>query len=158
VDGASVKFAATLPMRATFDGKLSADGATLSGKAANADGDVAFQLARAGEAHVKVPLASSMLPKQFEGYWEGAIESNGRTRRVGLKLAPGPAGVAVATFFAVDQNNMEIPVSSAIIKDKQLELDARAISGTYKGTLDGDQISGELIQAGATLTLNLKKK
>ena len=77
VDGAAVRFSATLPRPASFEGHLSADGTSLSGNASNADGQVPFQLTRTGEAHVKVPASSSPLSKEFEGSWEGAIDSNG---------------------------------------------------------------------------------
>ena len=71
VDGASVRFAASLPRPASFDGRISEDGNSLSGKASNADGEAPFQLTRNGEPKVAVPPPSSALSKEFEGAWEG---------------------------------------------------------------------------------------
>src|SRR5215471_2271459 len=63
VDGASVRFAASLPRPASFDGRISEDGNSLSGKASNADGEAPFQLTRNGEPKVAVPPPSSALSK-----------------------------------------------------------------------------------------------
>ena len=58
VSGAGVQFTASLPGETSFAGTLSTDAATLAGKVSNAEGSVPFQLARTGEASVKVPPAS----------------------------------------------------------------------------------------------------
>src|SRR5437870_2417276 len=48
VDGSAVRFTATLPERAAFEGTLSPDAATLAGTASNAVGAAPFQLSRSG--------------------------------------------------------------------------------------------------------------
>lgn len=157
MEGTSVRFAANLPERASFEGRLSADGSGLSGTASNAAGEAPFQLARSGEAKVKVPSPSSLLSKEFEGAWEGTVESDGKVRRVGLKLSPAADGSARATLIAVDQGNLEIPVTTVTIQDKQVQLDAPAISGTYRGTLGGSgDIAGEWTQGTTRLALTFK--
>jgi hypothetical protein len=158
VDGAAVRFAANLSRPASFDGRVSADGASLSGKASNADGEVPFQLTRNGEANVAVPPPSSALSKEFEGAWEGALDAGGTTRRIGLKLAPAVDGTASATLIAVDQGNVEIPVTTVTINDKQLQLEVRTVSGTYSGTLGGNgEISGEWSQGPGHFPLTFKR-
>lgn len=157
VDGAAVRFASNLPVHASFDGKLSADGSSFSGTASSAAGDAPFQLTRAGEANVKTPPPSSPLPKEFEGTWEGSVEAGGATRRVALKLSAGADGAASAILVAVDQGNLEIPVTSVTIKDKQLELDVRAISGKYAGALGaGGEIAGEWTQGPVKVALTFR--
>lgn len=157
VDGTAVRFAANLPERASFDGHLSADGNGLSGTASNAAGEAPFQLTRSGEAKVHVPSPSSALSKEFEGAWEGTIDAGGKVRRVGLKLSPATDGTATARLIAVDQGNMEIPVTTVTIKDKQVQLDAPAVSGTYRGTLGGSgEIAGEWEQGASRLPLTFK--
>jgi hypothetical protein len=135
VADSAVRFAARLPGKTSFGGRLSTDARGLSGIVSNAEGGVAFQLTRTGDADVKVPPASSPLPKAFEGAWEGTLESGGQPRRVRVTLAPAPDGTATATLISVDKGNLEIPVATVTVRDRQLELDARAISGTYRGTL-----------------------
>lgn len=158
VEGTAVRFAASLPQRASFDGHLSADGNSLSGTASSAAGDAPFQLTRNGEADVKVPPPSSALSKEFEGAWEGTIDAGGKARRVGLKLSPAADGAATATLIAVDQGNLEIPVTTVTIQDKQVQLDAPAVSGTYRGTLDGSgEIAGEWAQGPTKLPLTFKR-
>src|SRR5205085_9918781 len=100
-----------------------------------AEGGVPFQLARSGEADVKVPPASSALSKEFEGTWEGSFTSGGKVRRIALKLTPAADGTAKATLISVDKGNMEIPVTTVTLQGRQLELQARAVGGTYRGTL-----------------------
>src|SRR5690242_17381426 len=93
----TVRFSADLPMRATFEGKLAADGASIAGTAKNADGDTTFQLTRSGEANVKQAAESTAIGKEFEGEWEATVESNGRVRKVGMRLA-NEAGKGKATL------------------------------------------------------------
>ncbi len=158
VEDTAVRFTASLPEHVSFDGHLSADASSLSGTAANAAGEAPFQLTRDGEANVKVPPPSSALSKEFEGTWEGTLDSGGKVRRIGLKLSPAADGTATAILIAVEQGNLEIPVTTVTIKDKQLQLEARAVSGTYRGTLgaSGD-IAGEWAQGRNRLPLTFKR-
>lgn len=63
IEGTVVKFTAMLPGRASFEGKLSADGRRLSGTAANAEGSAPFHLTRTGEASVKPPFTFKKVPR-----------------------------------------------------------------------------------------------
>jgi hypothetical protein len=163
VEDTAVRFRASLPEHASFDGHLSADASSLSGTASNAAGEAPFQLTRTGEANVKVPPPSSALSKEFEGTWEGTIDVGGKVRRIGLKLSPAADGTATATLITevelrgVEQGNQEIPVTTVTLKDKELQLEARAVSGTYRGTLGaGGEIAGEWSQGPNHLPLTLK--
>jgi hypothetical protein len=138
----TVRFSADLPMRATFEGKLAADGASIAGTAKNADGDTTFQLTRSGEANVKQAAESTAIGKEFEGEWEATVESDGRVRKVGMRLA-NEAGKGKATLIAGEQK-MEIPVTTVTVKGREVALDVRAISGSFRGTLqENGEISGE---------------
>ena len=96
VDGRTIRFSATLPGRTTFEGTLNVEATEVSGTVANAEGGVPFQLIRSGEASVKVPPPSSVLPKAFDGTWQGAVDRDGKTRRVLIRLSAAPDGTAVA--------------------------------------------------------------
>ncbi len=158
VSETAVQFTANLPGETSFTGTLSSVAASLTGKASNAEGAVPFQLARNGDANVKVPPPSSVLSKDFEGTWEGAVESDGKVRRIVLKLAPAPDGTATATLISVDKGNLEIPVTAVTLQGPQLELLARAVGGTYRGTLGSSgEIAGEWIEPAARLPLTFKR-
>ena len=159
VDGDSVKFAAQLPTRATFEGKLSADGNTIAGTATNPQGDAPFSMTRSGEAKVKIPAASSPLTKEFEGLWQGTLEVGGGNQlRLGMKLSRGENGAAIGTLISYSQGNAEIPVSTVTLKGKEVNLDVRAVSGGYRGTLgDNGEITGEWSQGGGTAPLTFKR-
>jgi hypothetical protein len=158
VEDMAVRFTASLPEQTSFDGHLSADASSLSGTVSNAVGGVPFQLARTGEADVKVPRPSSALSKEFEGAWEGTHEDNGTVRPVGLKMWPAGDGTAAAKLIVVDKGNLEIPVTTVTIKGMELQLEARAVSGTYRGTLGaGGEIAGEWSEGPVHFPLTFKR-
>ena len=130
----------------------------MSGTASNAQGTAPFRLTRAGGANVKLPSPSSLLSKEFAGDWLGAIEREGNTLHIALKLASTNSGPATATLVSVDQNNAEIPIDTVTIHDKDLQLESRAVSGKYVGTLGADgEISGQWSQGTRNVALNFKR-
>jgi len=141
----------------SLEGKISADGVTVSGTASSPQGDVPFQLKRTGEASVTLPPASSPLTKEFAGTWEGAVEAGGRSRQISLKLTATANGTASATLISRERD-VEIPVAVVLVKDKRLELDIRGIAAVYRGTLDANgEITGEWTQAGKPFPLTFKR-
>jgi hypothetical protein len=158
VKEAAVRFTASLPGSTTFEGTLSADAAALSGTVGNADGAVPFTLARTGAADVKLPRSSSRLSKAFEGDWEGTADRDGKRMRIALKLSAAPDGTARATLISIDKGNLEIPVTTVIVENTRLELEARAIGGTYRGTLaPSGEIAGEWIEASVRIPLTFRR-
>ncbi len=157
VHDSDVKFGAYLPEFASFEGNLSEDGGGLAGMASNASGGVRFQLARKGEAQVKAPARNSPLSTDFAGTWEGVAREGEKSLRVRLKLSQGTDGLAMAVLTSVDQGNQEIPVTTVTIDGRQLSMDARAVSGTYRGILGNGEISGEWVQGPARLPLLFKR-
>jgi hypothetical protein len=158
VDHETVRFAAGLPDHASFDGVLSTDSQALAGTASNAQGGVPFELTRRGDAHVSVPPPNSPLPPAFEGTWEGTLESAGQPHRVRIKLTRAADGTGRGTLISVDKGNIEIPVTTVTVHDSQLELDARSISGTYRGTLGADgTIAGEWTESTLHVSLTLTR-
>ena len=122
VEETVVRFTAPLPQQASFDGRLSADGNSLSGTASSAAGEAPFQLTRTGEANVKEPAPSSALTKDFEGAWEGSMNAGGQVLRIALKLAPAADGAAIATLTSLDQGNMQIPVTTDVHSPDEAKL------------------------------------
>jgi hypothetical protein len=157
IEGSAVRFSATLPQPSKFEGRFSGDGASLSGTASSAAGEAPFQMTRSGEANVKVPPPSSVLSKEFEGTWEGVLEAGGKSRRIGLKILAAADGTANAVLIVIEQGNLEIRVGTVTIRDKELQLAAPAVSGTYRGTLANGEIAGEWTQGGNHAALVFKK-
>jgi hypothetical protein len=158
VHGAHVQFTATLPGAAAFDGTLSADGDRLAGEASNAQGAVPFELKRNGAAHVKIPTPSSQLPPAFAGAWQGTLDANGQSLRIGLTLAAGPDGVASATLVSVDQGNEQIPASTVTVRGNELVFEVRAVSGTYRGILgEKGEIAGTWTQGPGEFALTFSR-
>ena len=159
VKDATVRFTASLPATTSFEGTLSADANSLTGKVSNAEGGVPFELARSGEANVKLPPASSALSKDFEGTWDGSAAADGNTRRIVLRMTPAPDGTARAVLISVDKGNTEIPVTTVTLKGHQLELEARAVGGAYRGTLGANgEIAGEWMEKTVRVPLTFKRR
>jgi hypothetical protein len=139
-----VRFTAHVPVLATFDGTLATEAGTMTGTASSTLGETTFQLKRTGEAQVKIPPASSALKKEFTGSWEGTLDAGGKQRRIGLKLSAASDGTAKGTLIALDRGNVEIPFTTVTIKGRELQLETRALSGTFRGTIsDQGEIAGE---------------
>ena len=154
----SVHFVLSIQDNPSFDGRLSADGASITGTASNSQGSVAFDLARTGDAHVNVPPPSSALPKEFEGRWEGVVSVEGKQLRLALVLATGLNGKATGTLISLDQGNQEFAASTVTIDQKKLTFESRAISSVYTGTLGDDgAITGEWSQGGVRLALIMRR-
>ena len=105
VEGTRVRFAAAVPMPASFDATLSSDAQSLSGTASSALGSTTFQTSRTGAANVSVPTPSSQSSKEFDGAWAGALDVGGQALRIGLKLSHGADGIATATLVSIDQGD-----------------------------------------------------
>ena len=158
VDAGAVRFTALLPGTTTFEGALSADAASLAGTVSNHEGGVPFDLKRNGDASVKVPPPSSTLSSDFEGTWEGTLTIAGQALKIQLKLTRAADGLAAGTLISVDQNNVEIPITTVALQGPQLQMEARTISGLYKGTLSASgEISGEWSQGPASAPLTFKR-
>lgn len=158
VEDTTVRFTSNLPEQVFFEGLTAAGSDSLSGTASTAAGGAPFQLTRTGEANVKVPPPSSVLSREFAGSWEGSHEVNGKARRVGLKLWTAANGAAAATLTAGEPGGLEIPLTTVTIQGKDLRLEARAVSGTYHGTLSaGDEIIGEWSEETEHFPLTFKR-
>jgi hypothetical protein len=157
VSDAGVQFTASLPGETSFVGTLSADAASLAGKVSSVEGAVPFQLARAGEANVKLPPTSSPSSRDFEGTWEGSAALSGQVRPVRLKISSAPDGTAIAVLVSVAKH-LEIPVTTVTIQGKALALEVRSVGGAYRGVLGaGGEITGEWTEQAVRAPLTFKK-
>jgi hypothetical protein len=154
IDGTVVRFTATLPAKASFEGALT-DGGTLSGTVSNADGRAPFELSRKGAPRVVLPPPSTALPPEFSGAWEGTLERAGRQTKVGVTLSSAPDGVAIGVLAA---SGAEIPLTTVTFAGADVRFESRAVSGTFVGTLGpaGD-IAGEWAERSVRAPLVLRR-
>ena len=158
VKGNSVTFAMNgVPGEPKFDGKLSADGKTISGAFTQSGAELTFSLKRTGEAVVETPAKSTTVSKEMEGAWEGALDVNGNKLRLKLKMANQADGTASGSIISVDQGGAEIPITTITQKGSNLKLELKSIDGSYDGDLTEGALVGHWTQGGGTLPLTFKR-
>jgi hypothetical protein len=139
-----------------FSGALSDDGKTISGTFTQGGGSLPLSLAWKGEAKFEVPEKSTPLTKDFEGTWEGTLDVNGTLLRLRLNLANGSPG-ATGVLVSLDQNNMEVPISTITQASTRVKLILSAISGAFEGELKGGELAGTWTQGPLSRPLVFKR-
>ena len=158
VKGTAVGFAMkNVPGDPKFDGKLSADGKSISGAFTQGGADLTFSLKRTGDAVIEVPAKSTAIAKELEGLWEGALEAKGNTLRLKLNLSNQPDGTATGIMISVDQGGGEIPITTVTQAGSNLKLEVKTIQGSYDGDLTNGVVVGHWTQRGATFPLTFKR-
>ena len=157
VQGTSVSFVmANVPGTPTFKGTLAADGATISGDFSQGGGSIPFKMTRKGDAVFTAPAKSTVITKEFEGTWNGALEAGGNTLRLTLKLANGP-DAATGSLVSVDQGGAEIPITTITQEGSHLTLDLPAIAGKYSGDLKDGKLVGTWSQGPGSAPLEFTR-
>ncbi len=154
VQGDAVSFAMKgVPGDPTFKGTLSKDAVALAGDFSQGGGSVPFSLARTGEAKIERPPASTAITTDLEGAWEGALDVDGKTLRLVLKLSNGSDGVGTGMLVSVDQGGAEVPIAAVVQTGAHLKLLVPVVVGTYDGDLEGAQLKGTWTQGPRTWPL-----
>lgn len=157
VKGTAVSFAIKgAPGDPQFSGTLSADGKTIDGTFSQGGGLIPLTLSWKGEPKFEVPEKSTPVTKDLEGSWEGSLDVKGTILRLVLKLANAPEG-ATGTLISVDQNGLELPVSTVTQTGPRLKLVISMVSGTFDGELKGGEIAGTWVQGPLNLPLVFKR-
>lgn len=161
VNGTAVSWTVpSIPGSPKFEGTWDAEAKTMKLTAHIGGKDLPIELRRTAAARVYVPEPSSALPKEFEGKWEGALDTGAQTLRITLLLDRTADGKASGTLISVDQGGVKIPATQIKIADNELEFAVKAVNGNYKGRLNPEkaQISGDWSQFGNTMPLNFRKE
>lgn len=144
--------------RETFQGILFADGRTISGDYNGPAGSAPFNLTRTGDAIVEPPTRNPAIAREFEGQWGGALDVQGRTLRVILRLSNEVDGTSRATFVSVDEGGLEMP-SAVAQQGSNLVLNVKMTGGGYAAVLNtaGTELAGTYTLQGMALPLTLTR-
>jgi len=151
----AVKFVMNgVPGTPLFDGKLAADGQSISGNFTQNGGTIKFSLKRTGAAQFAQLAKSTFVDKSIEGTWEGTLDTGGPKLRLVLNLVNGKDS-ATGTLTSVDQQGAVIPIAVITQTKSELKLDLPAVSGNFAGEVskDATSISGTWTQGGNPLPL-----
>jgi hypothetical protein len=158
-DGRSVKFVVKGgPEPATFDGMLSDDGKSITGRVTQAGQAIPFALTRTGEARIAAVPKSAAIGKELEGTWNGALDVNGMQMRLIVKMANQPDGTSAGTVASPDGSGVEIPIAITH-KASNVTLEVPSVGASFAGTLNapGTEIVGTWTQQQMSMPLTLKR-
>jgi len=157
VETSAVSFAMKgVPGGPQFKGTIAEGGQSIAGDFSQGGGTLPFALTRKGEAHIEAPTKNAEIGKEFEGTWEGALDVNGTTLRLTLKLS-NVEHSATGTLVSVDQGGAEIQIASIVQTAAHVKLGVPAIAARYEGDLKDDQIAGTWSQGPASFPLTFKR-
>ena len=157
VQGTSVTFVmANVPGTPTFKGTVAADGATISGDFTQGPGSHPLKLTRKGDAVIVPPAKSTVITKELEGAWSGALSVGGQTLRLTLKLANGP-DAATGSMVSLDQGSVEIPITTITQDGSHVTLELPAIAGKYSGDLKDGKLVGTWSQGPGSAPLEFTR-
>ena len=152
--GNAVSFAMKgIPGDPAFKGRLSDDGAILSGDLTQGEARLPFQLKRTGEAIIAVAAKSTPVAKELEGSWEGSLNAGGTVLRLKLKLENRPEGGATGSVVSVDQGGVEIAITTVTQEAQRLKLELPTIAASFSGELKDGRLVGDWTQGAGTLPL-----
>ena len=146
-----------IPGHPAFSGKVSKDGKTFAGDFTQGGATMPFSLTRTGDARMEPPPKSTPVTKELEGSWEGALNADGTTLRLVLKLVNQGDSGATGTLISVDQGNAEIPLGAVSQTGSKLKVLVPAVMGTYEGELKDGQLTGTWTQGPRSLPLTLTR-
>ena len=114
-----------------------------------------FSFARTSTAQAEQKTS----PRGIEGSWEGVLDVGAAKLRLVLKISKDKDGSLAAALDSLDQNAMDLPVSSMALNGDALRFEMKEIGGLYEGTLNKDrsELSGTWRQGDNSWPLNLKR-
>lgn len=95
----------------------------------------------------------------IEGIWQGTLKFPGFESRIVFKIRESDKGEWTAVILKPDENDDEIPVTMAKIKNGRVHLKAGSLQMTFDGEMDArrEKITGEWQQEHMTQTLTLHR-
>ena len=139
----------------TYEGKVSADGKTISGTwSQGASLPLNF---KRGAPPLKIEHKPAK-PSDIDGAWMGSLDLGAVRLRVVFHLVNTEDGL-IATLDSPDQGQKGLPTTSVTRDGANLKIEAKAIGGVFEGKIAADlqSIDGTFTQLGAAHPLILKR-
>jgi hypothetical protein len=160
VSGNSVTFTAVEFQMAKFALTLGPAG-QMKGTFAGPQGSpIPVELKRTGEAKVELIPASPAVAKEFEGDWEGLIQTPNRSIRIIFHFRNQPDKTVAATIDTPDTTgSFGMPLNDVKQTGKQIEFGIKIAHAEFKGTLNPEstEIAGQFGHEKQFAPLTLKK-
>ena len=108
---------------------------------------------------VVVRHAAAAQSQSVEGFWAGTLDAGAIKLRLVMKFSRTPDGKLKGLLDSVDQGASDIPMDVVTFQNGALHVEIKNLGAMYDGKLsaDGTQITGEFMQGGAKLPLDLKR-
>jgi pimeloyl-ACP methyl ester carboxylesterase len=93
------------------------------------------------------------------GIWSGTLKAGVIELKVAFDISKDKDDKLSAKFYSLDQTKEALPVKAVTFADGKLTVDLPDLKAKYDGTLNekGDAISGEFVQAGMKMKLDLAR-
>ncbi len=141
---------------AHFEGKISADHATIDGtwRQGNAELPLVFHRHAANAAAYKAKDA--VFP--VEGMWQSALETHGMRLRLQLHISHDTERQLIAALDSLDQGVSGLPTNHVTFKENVLHFEVPAVAGVFEGKFDAakNTLTGNWSQTGAEQVLEFK--
>ncbi len=142
----------------TLKGRITPAG-TLTGEFQQAGNSAPFTLENSGAPQVEPPRTSTVISKELEGEWQGAMEVLGNQVQVRLKLTSQPSGPAKAEFRLIGRRDTTLPFELVIQDGDSITIESESTGLIYEGMFNkaGRTIDGTFRQGPLESTLVLRR-
>ena len=139
----------------TYEGKVSADGKTISGTWSQGS-SLPLDFKRGALSTKKEHKPAK--PSDIDGAWMGSLDLGAAKLRVVFHVVNTEDGL-ITTMDSPDQGQSGVPTSSTTRDGASLKIELKAIGAVFQGKIAADlqSIDGNFTQLGATHPLLLKK-
>jgi len=144
-------------VNAAFDGKLGADGRTISGTWKQGSANLPLILHRqSSAAKGRMPI-NAISP--IEGTWQGAFQNGNMRFRLQLHISHDEAKKLTGTMDSLDQGANGLPMTNLSEANGAVHFEIAIVSGVYKGTLNAarNTIAGKWSQSQDSVALEFKR-
>ncbi|MDD4778017.1 MAG: alpha/beta fold hydrolase [Fermentimonas sp.] len=101
-------------------------------------------------------VASNIFSQDVTGIWSGSLNIQGTSLRIVFNIEKNDSTL-VSTMDSPDQGAFGLPTTRTTHTDNKVEIVATGLGILYRGTFEGDSISGTFSQGGIPFPLTLKR-
>jgi hypothetical protein len=156
VDGTNITFGRS---DQPFHGVIAADGKSIFGDYTISGFVLPFTLSRTGEAHIEPAPKNRAVSKEFEGTWNGTLQTSTSKLRFVLKMSNQRDGNSMATLLSLDEGGLELPAAMTQ-EGRSLKLTFKSVGSSYSGDLnaEGTELSGTFSQGTFSRSLTFRRE